>query len=222
MKYKKQYKQLNSSEGGSELFKSKSLFKSQANENKEQTETEESINTHTPAPEAVEPPEASDQTRENKSQADPALKEAYMKSKMTAASFGEMVSLLMRSTHYKHYSLAELEWLLLPPLMHNQFLVVEARSKENGASVPVGLALWAQVSEDVNKRLSENLDRPIKLRPDEWQSGEIYWLVDMMGEDKMKQSMFQKIKSELPEKSALKFRAMDDKGQVIVKEIISE
>lgn len=202
------------------MFRSKSLFKSQVNENKGQTETEESINT--PAPEAVETPEASDQTSENKSQDDPALKEAYMKSKMTAASFGEMVSLLMRSSHYKHYSLAELEWLLLPPLMHNQFLVVEARSKENGASVPVGLALWARVSEDVNKRLSENLDRPIKLRPDEWQSGEINWLVDMMGDDKMKQSMFQKIKSELPEKSTLKFRTMDDKGQVIVKEIISE
>ena len=213
-------KEIDSSEGGSELFRSKSLFKSQVNENKEQTETEESINT--PAPEIVEPPEASDQTRENKSQGEPALKEAYMKSKMTAASFGEMVSLLMRSTHYKHYSLAELEWLLLPPLMHNQFLVVEARSKENGASVPVGLALWARVSEDVNKRLSENLDLPIKLRPDEWQSGEINWLVDMMGDDKMKQSMFQKIKSELPEKSTLKFRTMDDKGQVIVKEIISE
>ena len=196
------------------MFKSKSLFKIQANEYKEQTETEESINT--PAP------EASDQTSENKSQDDPALKEAYMKSKMTAATFGEMVSLLMRSSHYKHYSLAELEWLLLPPLMHNQFLVVEARSKENGASVPVGLALWARVSEDVNKRLSENLDRPIKLRPDEWQSGEINWLVDMIGDDKMKQPMVQKIKSELPEKSALKFRAMDDKGQVIVKEIISE
>lgn len=44
----------------------------------------------------------------------------------------------------------------------------------------------------------------------------------MMGDDKMKQSMFQKIKSEIPKKSLLKFRTMDDKGQVTVKEIISE
>ncbi|GAA6210907.1 hypothetical protein NBRC116602_06470 [Hyphomicrobiales bacterium 4NK60-0047b] len=202
------------------MFKSKSLFKSQVNENKEQSEATESIDIA--VPEAIETPETSDQTSENKSSDDPSLKEGFMKSKMTAASFGEMVSLLMRSAHYKHYSLADLEWLLLPPLMHNQFLVVEARSKENGASVPVGLALWASVSEEVNERLSENLDRPIKLRPDEWQSGEINWLVDMIGDDKMKQSMFQKIKSELPEKSILKFRAMNDQGQVIVKEIISE
>jgi hemolysin-activating ACP:hemolysin acyltransferase len=206
--------------GVAELFKSKSLFKSQVNENKEQSEATESIDIA--VPEAIETPETSDQTSENKSSDDPSLKEGFMKSKMTAASFGEMVSLLMRSAHYKHYSLADLEWLLLPPIMHNQFLVVEARSKENGASVPVGLALWASVSEEVNERLSENLDQPIKLRPDEWQSGEINWLVDMIGDDKMKQSMFQKIKSELPKKSILKFRAMNDQGQVIVKEIISE
>ncbi len=35
-------------------------------------------------------------------------------------------------------------------------------------------------------------------------------------------AMFQKIKTEIPEKSALKFRTMDDQGQVIVKEITSE
>ncbi len=213
---------LNSSEGGAGLFKSKSLFKSQPNNNNEKTEpieTEVVEDVNASEPEAIV---SNDDVTDNKSVDDPSLKEGFMKSKMTAASFGEMVSLLMRSAHYKHYSLADLEWLVLPPLMHNQFLVVEARSKENGASVPVGLALWARVSEDVNKRLSENLDRPIKLRPDEWQSGEINWLVDMMGDDKMKQSMFQKIKSELPEKSSLKFRSMDDQGQVIVKEIISE
>ena len=210
---------MNSSEGGSELFKSKSLFKTQVNENKEQTEAEESINTHTPALEAVEPPEASDQTRENKFQAEPALKEAYMKSKMTAASFGEMVSLLMRSTHYKHYSLAELEWLLLPPLMHNQFLVVEARSKENGASVPVGLALWASVSEDTDKRLSENLDQPIKLRPDEWKSGDNHWIIDVIGDEKIIHALHDKLKNEIFVGKTCKLRSVDDQGKQIIKEL---
>lgn|GEM_PF-2641381 len=204
------------------MFNSKSLFKTHSDNNKGEVEPVESEvveDVNASEPEVIV---SNDDVTDNKSADDPSLKEGFMKSKMTAASFGEMVSLLMRSAHYKHYSLADLEWLLLPPIMNNQFLVVEARSKENGASVPVGLALWASVSEEVDKRLSENLDRPIKLRPDEWQSGEINWLVDMMGDDKMKQSMFQKIKSELPEKSALKFRSMDDQGQVIVKEIISE
>ena len=129
-----------------------------------------------------------------------------LRSKMVSASFGEMVTLLMKSPHYRHYNLADLEWLLIPPLMTNQFLVVEAQLKppvakddeqktasemdetnsnqpmENegkgpaqlsGVRIPVGMALWAKVSPEVDAKLSENLDSPIKLRPDEWRSGEI-------------------------------------------------
>ena len=40
-------------------------------------------------------------------------------------------------------------------------------AKVNGRQAPVAVALWASVSEDVDKRLSENLTTPIKLRPDE-------------------------------------------------------
>jgi hypothetical protein len=34
----------------------------------------------------------------------------------------------------------------------------------------------------VDKRLSENLTAPIRLRPDEWKSGDILWLVDAIGD----------------------------------------
>lgn len=210
---------MNSSEGGAGLFKSKSLFKSQSDNNKEEVEPVESEvveGVNASEPEAIV---SNDDVTDNKSVDDPSLKEGFMKSKMTAASFGEMVSLLMRSTHYKHYSLAELEWLLLPPLMHNQFLVVEARSKENGASVPVGLALWASVSEDTNKRLSENLDQPIKLRPDEWKSGDNHWIIDVIGDEKIIQALHDKLKNEVFVGKTCKLRSVDDQGKRIIKEL---
>lgn len=102
--------------------------------------------------------------------------------------------------------------------MRNQFLVVEARSKENGASVPVGLALWASVSEEVDKRLSENLDRPIKLRPDEWRSGEINWLVDMIGDEKIKDPLFKKVRSTVSKEKIIKYRNMNNTGQFDIHE----
>ncbi len=210
---------MNSSEGGAGLFKSKSLFKSQSDNNKEEVEPVESEvveGVNASEPEAIV---SNDDVTDNKSVDDPSLKEGFMKSKMTAASFGEMVSLLMRSTHYKHYSLAELEWLLLPPLMHNQFLVVEARSKENGASVPVGLALWASVSEDTNKRLSENLDQPIKLRPDEWKSGDNHWIIDVIGDEKIIQALHGKLTNEVFVGKTCKLRSIDDQGKRIIKEL---
>jgi len=99
-----------------------------------------------------------------------------------AVTFTRIVSILGRSPHYKHYKLSDLQWLVVPPILTGQSAVMEARI--NGRPVPVAVALWASVSEEVDKRLSENLSTPIKLRPDEWRSGNILWLVDAVGDAK--------------------------------------
>ncbi|MEO1205118.1 MAG: toxin-activating lysine-acyltransferase [Pseudomonadota bacterium] len=42
---------------------------------------------------------------------------------------------------------------------------------------------WARVSTDVDTRMSEIAGKqPLRLRPDEWTSGEIYWLIDAVGD----------------------------------------
>jgi cytolysin-activating lysine-acyltransferase len=99
-----------------------------------------------------------------------------------AVTFTRIVSVLSRSPHYKHYALSDLEWLVVPPILTGQCAVMEA--KVNGRQVPTAAAVWASVSEEVDKRLSENLTTPIKLRPDEWRCGEILWLVDAVGDPK--------------------------------------
>ena len=70
-----------------------------------------------------------------------------------AATFGRIVSILMRSVTYKHYALSDLEWLVLPPMHLGQCAVMEATV--NGRQAPVAVALWASVSDEVDKRLSE-------------------------------------------------------------------
>jgi hemolysin-activating ACP:hemolysin acyltransferase len=97
-------------------------------------------------------------------------------------TFTRIVSILSRSPHYKHYTLSDLEWLVVPPILTGQCAVMEA--KVNGRQVPVAAALWASVSGEVDKRLSENLTAPTKLRPDEWRSGNLLWLVDAVGDPK--------------------------------------
>lgn len=98
-----------------------------------------------------------------------------------SATFVQIVTVLMRSPVHKHLSLADLEWLVFPPLMTGQFAVAEAKQKEGG-SVPAAVVLWASVSSEVDKKLSENLQAPIKLRPDEWKSGNHLWLVEAVGD----------------------------------------
>jgi hemolysin-activating ACP:hemolysin acyltransferase len=92
-----------------------------------------------------------------------------------ALSFMRVVSVLSQSPHYRHYTLSDLEWLVVPPLRTGQCAILNAPSP----GLPV--ALWASVSPEVDGRLSQNLTAPIRLRPDEWCSGEILWLIDVVG-----------------------------------------
>ena len=94
-----------------------------------------------------------------------------------SAAFAQVVTVLMRSPQHKHLALADLEWLVFPPLTTGQFAIANVQAKEGGASMPAALVLWASVSADVDKKLSENVSGPMRLRPDEWKSGDILWLV---------------------------------------------
>ena len=96
-------------------------------------------------------------------------------------SFTQIIGVLMRSEHYKHYTLGDLEWLVVPPMLAGQYRIGEAKPKDGG-SIPVAVVLWARVSADVDKRLEQIGRAPIRLRPDEWTSGDILWLVHAAGE----------------------------------------
>ena len=73
-------------------------------------------------------------------------------------AFSQIVSLLMQSPTYRHYALADLEWLVIPPLAIGMF-AAEAKVPENGQAYHVAAVLWVSVSLKLNKRLSENLKR---------------------------------------------------------------
>ena len=97
-----------------------------------------------------------------------------------STAFGDIVSLLAKSPAHKHYSLADLEWLLLPPVAFGQFALGDAKLP-NGQTVPAGFVLWAQVSPDVDARLSQAQHCPARLQPNEWRSGETFWIVAAVG-----------------------------------------
>ena len=74
-------------------------------------------------------------------------------SRLFAASIGDMAVVFSRSAAHKHYSLADIEWMVLPPVAAGQFYVVEAMDKERGFRAPVAAVTWAFVSEEVDKAL---------------------------------------------------------------------
>jgi cytolysin-activating lysine-acyltransferase len=134
-------------------------------------------------------------------------------------AFAQIVSILMRSGRHKRYPIAALEWLVLPPLLTGQFSLAEARSKQNGVSVPVAVALWARVSPDVDKRLSEGLDKPIQLRPTEWRSGEILWLIEAAGDRRALPQFLKHLGATTFKGREVKVRSRGDDGKVAVKSL---
>lgn len=142
-----------------------------------------------------------------------------LQAKMVAAGFGEIVSVLMRSPHYKHYSLTDLEWLVVPPLLAQQFTLAEARTKEGGIPAPVGVALWARVSDEVDAKLTDNIDRPVRLRPDEWTSGDTLWLIDAVGAPEAVKAMIERMGDAVFDGKPFKLRTCGKDGKIGVQAI---
>ena len=136
--------------------------------------------------------------------------------KHVAASFGEIITLLMRSPADKSITLQDLEWMVVPAIMTGQFAVADAQSKETGAVMPVGAVLWAFVSAEVDQKLTANPDQPARLSPGDWRSGDIPWVVMAIGEPKIVGGLLQQlVKTVFAGKSA-KMRARGADGKIAI------
>jgi cytolysin-activating lysine-acyltransferase len=88
-----------------------------------------------------------------------------------AQVMGEIVWLFSQSPQHKNFFIADLEWLVMTPILLNQFRIFYAPDR------PIGVAFWAYVNERVDERLSGGNAR---LAPADWKSGDILWLVDIV------------------------------------------
>lgn len=141
-------------------------------------------------------------------------KKRRVAAKQMAASFGEIVTLLMRSGE-KHHTLGDLEWLVVPAVARGQFAVADAQSKETGATAPVGAVLWALVSEDVDKRLSD-LSTPLRLKPEEWRSGDIPWIMHATGDMRILAGLIQQLTKQAFKDRQPKMRVRGADGKIAV------
>ena len=89
---------------------------------------------------------------------------------------GEIVWLLSQSPTHKHFTIGDLEWMVMPAILQEQFRVF------HGEQHPVGFALWAYLSDDAEARLNDiaMTGQGARLRPDDWKSGNNLWLVDLV------------------------------------------
>ena len=91
-----------------------------------------------------------------------------------------------------------------------------AANQETGFRAPIAFVTWALVSEAVDRRLEADLGQRIRLKPEEWKSGEIAWVVDLVGAPAGVQSSLQGLKAGPFTGRAAKLVVRDAKGAAIV------
>jgi cytolysin-activating lysine-acyltransferase len=129
-----------------------------------------------------------------------------------ALAFTQVVGVLMRSPHYKQYTIGDLEWLVIPPVMAGQFRIGEAKPDNNQAAVPVAVVLWASVSPEIDERLMQGSGAPFQLKPEEWRSGDIPWLVHAAGETRFVRFVVEQLRKTTFKGRKVKVRGRDQDG----------
>jgi len=88
---------------------------------------------------------------------------------------GEMTWLLTQSPLHRGFAIGDLEWLVMPALVHKQFYIFRDGDR------PVGLALWAKCGPEAEAKLERGMIEPEnRLTLEEWANGPNIWLVDLI------------------------------------------
>jgi len=123
-------------------------------------------------------------------QARAAAEAGQLRSKATAAAFGEVIGALMRSPRHRQMRLDDLERLIVPCIALSQFAVANAQVPNRpGETAPVGVIFWALVSPEVDARLAQSKSAPLVLGRNDFRSGDIPWIVDGAGQPEMLQRL---------------------------------
>jgi cytolysin-activating lysine-acyltransferase len=156
-----------------------------------------------------------------------------------AQSFAQIVAVLMRDPNLKKLPLGDLEWLVLPPVMAGQFKLAQmpmapaksASAKaadakapdqgkpkdEPGVLVPVAVALWARVSDNIDKALQGNLDKQARLHAADWASGNNIWLMTVAGDQRAIPKFVEQLGATEFKGKLVKMRMRGADGKVVVR-----
>ena len=101
-------------------------------------------------------------------------------------SFGKVVMAMMMMPRYRHQTLADLQHLVLEPLIRDRVAIAQKAGEDAVASDVAGMAIWASLSDEAEGRLREQIKGgawPVRLRADDWASGSNNWLIDVIAPD---------------------------------------
>ncbi|MCC6775907.1 MAG: toxin-activating lysine-acyltransferase [Hyphomicrobiales bacterium] len=117
---------------------------------------------------------------------------------------GEIVWLMSQSALHKQFFISDLEWLVMTPVLLQQFRLFYDDTK------PIGVAFWATVSAEVEERLAAGTTR---LRPQDWKSGDRLWVVEVIAPFGGAEEMLKDLKTKVFPQRQLRFLSLSAQGR---------
>jgi len=106
-------------------------------------------------------------------------------------SFAAAALAMIQLPRYRSQQLSDLEHLLLEPLLRDRVAFAYPKEVTEAGGFAdqeiAGFAIWASVSPEVDTRIREQIAQgtfPIRLKGEDWTSGEIAWLFDVVAPGK--------------------------------------
>jgi cytolysin-activating lysine-acyltransferase len=127
--------------------------------------------------------------------------------KTVSQMLGEITWLLTQSPMHRQLFLGDLEWFVMPPLLMEQYRIFY------GPDRPAGVALHARVGAETDARLRQG---GVKLRPDEWKSGDIPWLIELVAPFGGQQEMMADLAANVFPGTGFSFHHVDADGKRVV------
>lgn len=81
--------------------------------------------------------------------------------KSISAILGEIVWLMSQSPIHKRLTISDLEWLVMPPILLNQFKIYHDDTQ------PIGVVFWGYLNEEAEARLKTKG----RIEPEDWGNG---------------------------------------------------
>ena len=155
----------------------------------------------------------------------PTSEELNERQRSMSDGLASIVAIMMRDRRFRDVRLADLDWLVMPPILVGQWKIARgtmtpskgANTEDGGRIFPVAAALWACVSPEVDARLSADLDKPLILKPGEWQSGDIIWLIAVPGQPAYVKQLLKHLQETTFQGKQVKIRTADPAGKPAIR-----
>ncbi len=133
-----------------------------------------------------------------------------------AMEFGKVAVVLLGSPRHRAQPLGEIFQQIMPYVAAGQCMVAGAKAENTETASPIAAVIWANVSDEVDRRLLADQSGRIVLGANEWRSGTNAWIIEAVGPGKVVEAMFNQLVTGPLKGQPLKLRRKNPSGQLAV------